>query len=280
MTPLRIGFLVPRYTPRSTSQLPAAMRLLAEAGVIVDVIYPTEGVVDLSTVQVAHDLYVLKKVSALPLSLAGALHTQGAAMVNHYPVCLALRDKIVTFRILQAAGVPVPATYVSRHREELVPLLEAGPLVVKPYQGTSGHGVCIVRSAADLDTVQVGKDPVFAQRYHPPEGRDRKLYRIGARIFGVHKVFPARTEAEKHGEPFTPTPEECSIVLRCGRAFGIDLYGVDIIESQGRPYVVDMSAMPGFKGVPNAARHLAEYFRAAAERAVSGSHALEAATVS
>ena len=49
--------------------------------------------------------------------------------------------------------------------------------------------------------------------------------------------------------------------------FGIDLHGVDIIESEGQPYVVDMSTMPGFKGVPDAPLHLAEYFYDAAKRA-------------
>src|SRR2546425_7123089 len=60
------------------------------------------------------------------------------------------------------------------------------------------------------------------------------------------------------------------ISLRCGRAFGIDLYGVDIIESEGMPYVVDMCSVPGFKGVPDAPRLLAQYFYAAAERAARG----------
>src|SRR3989442_1620181 len=58
--------------------------------------------------------------------------------------------------------------------------------------------------------------------------------------------------------------------LRCGRAFGIDLYGVDFIESAGKQYVVDMSSIPGFKGVPDAPSHLANYFYAAAERAARG----------
>ncbi|PYQ18236.1 MAG: hypothetical protein DMF79_15550 [Acidobacteria bacterium] len=119
-----------------------------------------------------------------------------------------------------------------------------------------------------------GRDPVFAQRYHPPEGRDRKMYSIGGRIFGVKKVFPRRAEDEKHGEPFTPSPELCEIVRRCGQAFGIDLYGVDIVESDGTPYVVDMGSIPGFKGVPDAPRRLARYFHAAAERAARGQPAL------
>lgn len=36
-----------------------------------------------------------------------------------------------------------------------------------------------------------GREPVFAQRYHPPQGRDRKIHAIGGRLFGVKKVFPS-----------------------------------------------------------------------------------------
>jgi len=35
-----------------------------------------------------------------------------------------------------------------------------------------------------------------------------KIYVIGERLFGVRKVFPARTEAEKYGEPFTRRPSK------------------------------------------------------------------------
>jgi ribosomal protein S6--L-glutamate ligase len=277
MRPLRIGFLLPHYSEGSPSRMPLVLRLLADAGVIVDVVNPPGRIVDLSELRVEHDLYVLKKMSGLALSLAGALHSRGATIVNPYPVSVALRDKIVAFRILQAAGVPTPATYAVSHAEELTPVLDAGAIIVKPYQGSSGHGVRIVRTAAELVDVPRNRDPVFAQRYHQPQGRDRKLYSIGDHIFGTLKVFPARTEAEKHGEPFTPGPELCEIVRQCGRAFGIDLYGVDIIESHGRPYVVDMSSIPGFKGVPEAPRLLADYFRTAADRAAHGQLPLPAA---
>ena len=49
------------------------------------------------------------------------------------------------------------------------------------------------------------------------------------------------------------------IALGCGRAFGVGLYGVDLITSGGKAYVVDINTFPGFKGAPNAAELLAEY---------------------
>jgi ribosomal protein S6--L-glutamate ligase len=264
----RIGFLLPHYNQPSNSHMPVVMRTLAEWGATADVIHPSDRAIDVSTVRVEHDLYVLKNTGGLAMSLAGALHAQGAFIVNPYPVTAALQDRVIVGRILQAAGVPTPATYVASRPDRLAPLLEAGPLVVKPYRGTGGSGVYVVRSAAELAAaVPAGKDPLFAQRYHAPEGRDLKMYLIGDKVFGVEKVFPRRTEEEKHGKPFTPSPELRQIVLRCARAFGIDLCGVDIIESEGQPYVVDISSMPGFKGVPDAPLHLASYLYQAAERA-------------
>lgn len=270
MKPLRIGFLVSSRYAQSTSHVPAVMRALAEAGVVVDVIHPVKQALELSHVRVACDLYLLKKMSRLSLSLAGALHAQGATIVNPYPVTVALRDKIVTTRILESAGVPTPAAYVAAHPHELAPFLNGGPLVVKPYQGSDGVGVHVVRNVAELASVRDGRDPVFAQRYHQPEGRDRKIYVVGAGLFGVKKPFPAKTAADMRGEPFTPSPELCDIARRCGRAFGIDLYSVDIIESDGKSYVVDMCSIPGCGGVPDAPRLLASYLRTAAERAARG----------
>lgn len=271
MSALRIAFLLGRpYSARRTSVFPQAMRALADAGLVVETIAGKGRLIDLSTVRVEHDLYVLKQISGTSLSLAGALHAQGATIVNPYPATVAIHDKAVAARILAAAGLPLPATYLVSHLELAAPLLDAGPIVVKPYDGTGGYGVRVVRDAAELAAASEDKGPFLAQRYHPPAERDLKIYVIGERIFGVKKVFPARTEPEKYGEPFTPTPEQCELARRCGRAFGIDIYGVDLIESEGRLYVVDVASLPGFKGVPNAPLLLASYFRAAAERAAGG----------
>lgn len=270
MRKLRIGFLTRSFSPQTKSFVPLVMRALVDAGALVDVVYPVAGVVDLCNVRVAHDLYVLKKFSGLAGSIAGALHAQGAAIVNPYPVTLALHDRIIMSHTLKAAGVPIPDTYVTSHPLELTPLLEKGPLIVKPYRGTDGHGIRVIRSAAELVDMPHDNHPVFAQRYHEPQGRDRKMYSIGGQIFGVKKAFPRQADSEKDDEPFTPAPELCEITRRCGQAFGIDLYGVDIIESGGVPYVVDMNSMPGFKVARDAPLHLARYLYAAAERAARG----------
>src|SRR5258707_4675752 len=147
----RIGFLFKRpYRAGFVSIFPKAMQALAEAGVVVDVIACNDRLIDLSTVRVEHALYVLRQISGVSMSLAGALHAQGAAIVNPYPVTVALRDKVIAARILAAAGAPMPVTYVVSQPDLLTPLLDRGPLVVKPFDGTCGLGVRVVHTEAEL----------------------------------------------------------------------------------------------------------------------------------
>lgn len=243
------------------------VRLLREWGAEVDILHPAEQLLDVATVGVEYDLYILKSKTELTLSIAGILHAAGAAILNPYPVSATLRNKITTFQMLQAAGVPSPQTWVALRADDLAPLLREGPLVVKPYRGSGGEGVRVVWDAEELDNFSGEEEPMFAQRYHKPDGLDLKMYCIEGQVFGVQRVWPARTYEEKLGEPFTVPPELRDIALRCGEVFGIDLYGLDIIESLGRPYVVDVSSFPGFKGVPDAALRLADYIFWAAEHA-------------
>jgi len=267
----RIGFLmISNPQARKSPIMPEVVRLLSDWGAKVQVIHPDRQLLELSRLKVEHDLYILKARTDIALSIAGCLHEQGAAILNPYPVSTMLRDKIITTRTLQQAGVPTPKSYVASHPEQLNRLLEEGPLVIKPYRGSGGEGVRVVWDADELDSLPTEHEPVFAQRYHKPDGLDRKLYSIQGQVFGVMRTWPPRTYEEKLGDPFPITPELRDLALRCGEAFGIDVFGLDIIMSAGEPYVVDVSSFPGFKGVPDAALRLADYINWAADRVIAG----------
>jgi ribosomal protein S6--L-glutamate ligase len=265
-----VGFLLTSHPSERVSPIfPEVMRLLADRGARVDVIHPDETLIDLRSLHVAHDLYVLKAKTDTALSLAGALHSAGAAILNPYPVSAACRDRTVLGHLLRDAGIPVPATWAATDPVQFAHLLKDGPIVVKPNRGSQGRGVRVVHVADELETIVAG-GPFVAQRYHRPTGRDRKLYRIGDRMFGVKRVWPVRTYLDKLGEPFTANDELRDIAMRCGTALGIGLYGLDVVDTEDGPYVVDLSSLPGFKGVPNAARLLARYVWDVAEQARAG----------
>jgi ribosomal protein S6--L-glutamate ligase len=268
---MRIGMIMVRHPETRISPImPQVVTLLREWGADVDVIEPDETVTDLGRLRVEHDLYVLKSGTDLALSIAGALHAQGATIVNSYPASVACRDKVVATRMLQASGVPVPETWITTRPRELAGLLADEPLVCKPARGSQGRGVEVVRTQDDLAALpELTTEPMIVQRWHQPDGLDRKLYVIGDQVFGVLRKFPARTYAEKLGELYPVPPEVRDIALRAGAAFGLRLYGLDVIESEGRPYVVDFSSFPGFKGVPDVALRLADHLYECARRAES-----------
>jgi ribosomal protein S6--L-glutamate ligase len=268
---MRIAFLLVRHPPTRRSPIfPEVVERLRARGAEVDVLYPGEEARSLDALVLDHDLYVLKAGTEVALSLAGALHTLGAAILNPYPVSEMCRDKIVASRALSEAGVPTPATYVASRPDELLPLLEDGPIVVKPYRGSQGRGVRVVRRPSDLNGLASDGAPLFAQRHVRPDGLDRKIYCIGDEIFGVERVWPPRTYEDKVGRPFVVEREVREIALRCGSAFGLSLFGFDVVMSEGRPYVVDISSFPGFKGVPDAAARLARHILVAAEHSMNG----------
>lgn len=252
------------------SIIPEVARLLTEWGTSVEVMYPEERVIELTPCRVDHDLYLLKSKSKASLALAGALEAAGASILNPYRVTALLRDKIITARVLSQAGVPVPPSWVARTPLGMAPRLRDGPLVFKPYRGSRGIGVRIIKDEEALAELDGGGYPLFFQRFLPPDGLDRKIYSIGDQLFGVERVWPAGTYVEKVGRPFTISAVEREIALRCRRVLGSALFGVDVVMSGGTPYVVDASSFPGFLGVPDAALRLADYAYSIAHRVTTG----------
>jgi ribosomal protein S6--L-glutamate ligase len=255
---VRIGILVDWLNPCVT----AAVELIRDRGVVAEVIRPECQSWALDPRPLAHDLYVLKSGTDMALTLGGLLHAAGARTLNPFPTVTFMRNKANVMAALAHGGIPVPETWVTSTPGDLAPALAEGPLILKPYRGSRGEGIRMVHAKAELDAVPPD-EPLVVQRYHA-HGRDRKLYCIGGRLFGVKRIWPLRTYDDKLGEPFEPTPAQRDIVLRCGEIFGIGLFGLDLIESEGQPYVVDVNKFGSFMGVPDAPRLLADYLISAA----------------
>jgi ribosomal protein S6--L-glutamate ligase len=223
-----------------------------------------------------HDLYVLKSHTQLSLSLAGVLHARGAQLLDPYPACATTQNKIITSRLLRAAGVPAPATWVIGDAAELEPVVAERPLIVKPVHGHRGAGVHLVRDAPQLHAAieAAGDALVIVQEHIPGTGEDLKVYVVGDQVFAVRKPF-SELSFTVPGRPVPVTPQVREIALRCGEAMGLSLYGLDVIESPDGPVVVDVNYFPGYKGVPGAAAAIADHIDHAA-RATTG-RALRAA---
>lgn len=259
--------LARRVPPVTSPILLDTFRLLQARGFHVESGIAEDLVTRPDELEARHDLYVLKSHTELALSLAGTLHAQGAPLLNPYPSCLATQNKIVASRLLRSAGVPTPSTWVTGDFTLLRDV--ASPLIIKPYLGHRGAGLRIVRDRDALTALPPPDSPMIVQEYIEGAGEDLKVYVVGDHVAAVRKPF-APDSFTRPGQPCPVSRDVWDIALCCGRAFGLGLYGLDIIESPRGPFVVDLNTFPGYKGVPDAAPLLADYIAAAAERAARG----------
>jgi ribosomal protein S6--L-glutamate ligase len=250
--------LVRRVPPVPSPVLLEVFDRLSERGFLVDGGIAEELVERADNVRPRHDLYVLKSHTELSLSLAGALRAQGARVLNPYASCTAAQNKIIAVRRLCAAGVPVPRTWVTGDVALLRRLVGETPLVIKPYLGHRGIGVHVVRTPDELDRIPVPDGAFVAQEHVEGDGEDVKLYVVGDEVSCVRKRFSPDSFTVP-GRPSPVTPELEEIALRAGRALGLGLYGLDVIEGSAGPVVVDTNYFPGYKGVPGAAESIATY---------------------
>jgi ribosomal protein S6--L-glutamate ligase len=252
-----------RNPPVRSPMMTAAVHHLARLGHTTELARCDQLAVPVDRLVPAHDLYVLKSHSPFALSLAAALHAQGARWLNPYPACAVTADKARAARLLAAGMVPVPRTWAVGDLTGLRTLIEGGaledgPLIVKPARGLHGAGVWTLRSPRDLDSAAPLTEPVVVQQFIPGPGADLKVYVAGDQMFGTRKVFGP----DSYTRPGRPVPIDeptRSLVRHIGAVLGLGLYGVDVIESRHGPVVVDVNYFPGYRGHPDAGRAVAEY---------------------
>ncbi len=234
------------------------LEILKWRGINVEIGIAQDVIIQPDRMAVDYDLCVLKSHSSLWMSLAGVLHEQGARILNPYPACIALESKIITTQRLKSASIPVPDTWVTADLSLLMPVAEEKTLIVKPNKGGRGDGVHLVQRPEDLLAIPPSDQPMLVEEFIPGTGEDFKAYVIGDQVFGVRKPF-SPTSYFVPGRPVAVSREIEDIALACGRAFGLSLYGLDIIESPNGPVVVDLNYFPSYKGIPDAAGMLADF---------------------
>jgi ribosomal protein S6--L-glutamate ligase len=250
--------LVRRFPPVPSPVLVEACTILTRRGFHVDSGITEDVYTQPDSLRPAHDLYILKSHTELSLSLAGILHVQGARMLNPYRSCLTTQDKIVASRLFRAAGIPTPRCWVTGDLTLMRSVVEERTLIIKPYRGHRGAGTYVVHNPDELATVPPPETPVLIQEFVQGSGEDLKVYVVGEEVFAVRKQFSAMSFT-RPGQPCPVSSEVRDIALRCGQAFGLGLYGLDIIESLTGPVVVDLNYFPGYKGVPCIAPLIADY---------------------
>lgn len=275
---MRICFLM--EPPRSkTSVTYDIINGLQAGGADVDIITEQSGLIDLEQLKFDYDLYLFKSHSPFAESLAAAAENHDGKLLNDYSATMKVRDKILTCTLLLQAGIPTPRTFITDSIESLRSIVRETPIVVKPFRGRRGQGIEICKDEADFDAMlnrnadeasapsgeggedgsALGERLIFAQEYEEHEPFDYKAYAVGDYVHSIKRIFPATTKEEKEGTPVGDDPELTDLVRRCGKLFGLELYGVDLVKTPRGYSVIEVNCFPGYKGVPQAGERISRF---------------------
>jgi ribosomal protein S6--L-glutamate ligase len=218
------------------------------------------------------DAYVLKTASDGPgLSILQAAEAAGIPTINNARAIRLVRDKAVAIAVARAHGLPIPPTYFVAHPRLLTQIPpEDYPLVVKPSNGRACRDIYRVTHPADLATLALADDGhafLLAQRYVANPGFDIKLYVTGPQVYAVRKKSPLHPDVDVTEGLMPVTPELRTLALNVGAFFGLDIYGVDVVQTPAGWVGVDINDFPSFGLVPDAVARIAQFILQVAQRA-------------
>src|SRR6266700_3522634 len=241
---------------------------LQQWGHEIEVIQPYSAVTSLTDLSLMdYDAYVLKTVSDGPgLTILEAAEVVGIPTINNSRAIRLVRDKAVAAAYATARGLPVPLTYFVGHPRALIKVPhDLYPVVVKPSNGTSLQDVHLVRTPAQMAELKLDESTHYlAMRYVENTGFDIKLYVTGQEVHAITKSSPLHGGVQEQEIPVSRAM--LKLAQRVGQVFGLDLYGVDVLETPEGLVLVDINDFPSFYGVPRKVAAISEYILHAAYR--------------
>ncbi|MFJ9415223.1 RimK family alpha-L-glutamate ligase [Streptomyces sp. NPDC101227] len=220
------------------------------------------------------DVYLLKARTPRALALAAVLEERGAVVINSAAATARCQDRVEMAELARGAGLPFAGTrYVPTLAQLAADGEPSAPLVIKSRHSRRQDLVARVDSAARLHALAAdwADEPLVVQEFTANSGWDLKLWVVAGRLFAARR----RSELAPEGRgptlplPVTDLPAAWTgPALRVGEVFGLEVYGVDILETGGgAPLIVDINAFPGIRGQAGAPNALAELALRAGGRA-------------
>jgi ribosomal protein S6--L-glutamate ligase len=219
------------------------------------------------------DVVLLKSRTPQARTVAQTAERAGSVVVNPPAATTAALDRAATAEALDRAGVPAPRSWSVPALRDLAadPAGDADPaghpvwpLVVKSRTSSRRDLVRLVTGRAELDELvpEWGDEPVVAQEFAANDGFDIKVWVIGEDLSAARRRSALESVDKSSDEHLDPAdlPEDWIRAARdAGAALGLQLYGVDLLITGGRPVVVDINPFPGFRGARGPAESLLRF---------------------
>lgn len=198
----------------------------------------------------------------------------GIAVVRQFELCkvptingsdaiATSRDKIRSLQALVAHGLPIPPSVICNNAADIEPainMLGGLPVVAKTAQGTQGVGVMLLESMTTVRSVletmwSMSQKMVIQKFITESAGRDIRVIVMGGKVVATMRriskdgEFRSNIHRGATGENVSLTKEDAAVALRATAAAGLTVAGVDILETNEGPMVIEVNSTPGLEGI-------------------------------
>jgi ribosomal protein S6--L-glutamate ligase/tetrahydromethanopterin:alpha-L-glutamate ligase len=172
-------------------------------------------------------------------------------------------DKYHALSLLEEHGLPVPRTAVTESHEEALKAFNelGGDVVVKPLFGSRGVGTTRI---SDPDVairlfraIAFYHGVLYLQEFIPHGVSDVRAFVVGDRVVAaMRRVAQSwKTNVSLGAKPvaLNPNKELEDLAVKTAQVIGCKVAGVDIMESQDGPVVIELNSQPGWRGLQSVA---------------------------
>lgn len=173
------------------------------------------------------------------------------------------RDKLRALQILSRHDIGIPHTCFVRSKKDVLPAIErvgGAPVIIKLLEGTQGVGVILADSVkvaeAIIETLQSAKQNVLIQKFvGESAGRDIRAFVVGDRVVAAMRRVAQggdfRSNVHRGGvaEAVELDEEYRETAVRSAQIMGLRMAGVDMLEGNDGPQVMEVNSSPGLEGI-------------------------------
>lgn len=271
--PLTIAILSRNKSLYSTQRLVEAIEQRGHNALVLDHL-KCDIVIERDKPSIIYDGETLHHIAAIIPRIGASVTFYGAAVIRQFEMMkvptatesqalVRSRDKLRSLQILARTDVDMPKTVFTNYSKETQKIIEkvgGAPLIVKLLEGTQGYGVVLAptQKAAEsiIEAFHSMKARVIVQEFiEEAKGADIRAFIVGNKVVGAMKrqgkegEFRSNLHQGGTGKVVKLTKEERNAALTAARSMNLNIAGVDMLQSNRGPLVLEVNSSPGLEGI-------------------------------
>ncbi|WP_135444059.1 30S ribosomal protein S6--L-glutamate ligase [Vibrio tasmaniensis] len=190
----------------------------------------------------------------------------GTFCINESVAISRSRDKLRSLQLLSRKGIGLPKTGFASRPDKIQDLIKnvgGAPLVIKLLEGTQGIGVVLAETNKAAESVIEAfmglKANILVQEFiEEANGADIRCFVVGNKVIAAMKRQAGEGEFRSNlhrggtAQLVKLTKEERATAINAAKIMGLNLCGVDILQSKNGPVVMEVNSSPGLEGIEKA----------------------------